>query len=213
MIHAYVENYLVHSRNNLGRMLDIGVNCFHYSLREFYSLFLDCTLSRRFGSGEPDALAGHSGIELAFNVLSEHNLPFPQSKIYLSPDRSPEYWTGWALAYYQWRRCWSFKEIDAFAPIENICALYHPYHEMDIAKFVERLDEWYHLSHPETRLKSFRKEAGLSQAQLASLSGVPVRTIQQYEQRNKNINAARADALLSLAQSLHCPPTDLMEPA
>ncbi|MBR4675784.1 MAG: hypothetical protein IKP00_15095 [Victivallales bacterium] len=48
---------------------------------------------------------------------------------------------------------------------------------------------------------------------MASLSGVPLRTIQQYEQRNKNINASRADALLSLAQALHCLPTDILEPA
>ena len=212
MIHAYAENYLVHSRNNLGRMLDVGVNSFRYSLKEFYRLFLDSALSRSFGNGEPDTLAGHSGIELAFEVLSEHSLSLPQRKIRLSYERSPEYWTGWALAYYQWRRCWSFAEIDTFAPIEDICALYHPYHEMDILKFVERLDERYHEAHPESRLKSFRKDAGLSQSQLASLSGVPLRTIQQYEQRNKNINAARADALLNLAQALHCPPSTLLEP-
>ena len=78
---------------------------------------------------------------------------------------------------------------------------------------MEQLDEWYHESHPESRLKSYRKDAGLSQAQFALLSGVPLRTIQQYEQRNKNINAARADALLNLAQALHCPPSSLLEPA
>ena len=213
MIHAYAENYLIHSRNNLGRMLDVGVNGFLYPLEEFYRLFLDSALARRFGNGDPDILAGHSGIELAFEVLLAHSLPIPQQKLNIPYERSPEYWTGWALAYYQWRRCWSFLEIDSFAPIERVCTLYHPYHEMDIIKLVERLDEWYHTSHPETRLKAFRKEAGLSQSELASLSGVPLRTIQQYEQRNKNINASRADALLSLAQALHCSPTNILEPA
>ncbi len=213
MIHAYAENYLVHSRNNFGRMLDVGVNGFKYPLKEFYRLFLESALSVSFAEGEPNALAGHSGIELAFEVLSEHNLPVPQSKIRLSSDRSPEYWTGWALAYYQWRRCWPFQEIESFAPIEDIRSLYHPFHEMDILKFVERMDEWYHEAHPESRLKSYRRDAGLSQSQLASLSGVPLRTIQQYEQRNKNINAASAEALLNLAQALHCTPSTLMEPA
>jgi len=53
----------------------------------------------------------------------------------------------------------------------------------------------------------------LSQSQLASLSGVPLRTLQQYEQRQKRLDAARADSLLSLAQALHCPPANLLEPA
>jgi len=213
MIHAYAENYLIHSRNNLGRMLDVGVNCFLYPLKEFYHLFLESSISWRFAHGEPNIVAGHSGIELAFEVLSAHDLPVPQQEVTIPCERSPEYWTGWALAYYQWRRCWSFQEIDSFVPIESICALYHPYHEMDILKLVEHLDEWYHIAHPESRLKAFRKAAKLSQADLAALSGVPLRTIQQYEQRNKNINASRADALLSLAQTLHCSPTDILEPA
>jgi transcriptional regulator with XRE-family HTH domain len=84
---------------------------------------------------------------------------------------------------------------------------------MDIEKLVELLDEWYHQAHPMSRLKTCRLEANLSQSQLASLSGVPLRTLQQYEQRQKRLDAARADSLLSLAQALHCPPANLLEPA
>ena len=40
---------------------------------------------------------------------------------------------------------------------------------------------------------------------------VPVRTIQQYEQRQKNINKAQAEYLVVLAKVLCCEAGDLME--
>ncbi len=212
MIHAYAKNYLPHARNNFGRMLDSAVNMFHYPLGQFYGLFLDSSLSSRFSSGAPDALVGHSGIELACEVIQEHNRSIPPDDWFPKDDHSPEYWTGWALATYQWRLGWSFQEINSFAGIDKICSLYHPYHEMDIQKFVELLDEWYRIAHPSSRLKKRRMEAHLTQSQLASLSGVPLRTIQQYEQRQKKLDAARADSLLSMAQALHCTPQELLEP-
>lgn len=213
MIHAYAETYLMHARNNFGRMLDVGTNHFRIPLEKFYDFFLKSTVARRFANGEPDMLVGHSGIELAYEVISENEQVMPDKEWLATDGRSPEYWTGWALAYYQWRRGWTFQEINLFAEIEKIFSLYHPYHEMDIEKFVDILDEWYQATHPMSRLKASRMEANLSQSQLASLSGVPLRTIQQYEQRQKRLDAARADSLLSLAQALHCPPAMLLEPA
>ena len=38
-----------------------------------------------------------------------------------------------------------------------------------------------------------------------------MRTIQQYEQRQKNINKAQAEYLVMLAQVLYCQVTDLLE--
>ena len=213
MIHAYAETYLTHARNNFGQMLDVGTNHFRLPLEKFYDFFLKSTLSKRFADGNPDALGGHSGIELACDVMAENEQVMPENNWLPTEDRSPEYWTGWSLAYYQWRRGWSFQEINSFAGIEKICSLYHIYHEMDIEKFVELLDKWYHAAHPMSRLKAYRLEANLSQSQLASLSGVPLRTIQQYEQRQKRLDAARADSVLNLAQALHCSPATLLEPA
>ena len=69
----------------------------------------------------------------------------------------------------------------------------------------------YKAAKPETNLKLLRKKAGLSQRELADLSSVPVRTIQQYEQRQKNINKAQAEYLVMLAKVLCCEVEDLME--
>ena len=52
---------------------------------------------------------------------------------------------------------------------------------------------------------------GMSQAELAKQAGVGLRSIQMYEQRNKNINHASAETLLRLSRALHCSMEDLME--
>ena len=126
-------------------------------------------------------------------------------------DRSREYWTGYALAYYQWWSGLGFDEINAFMPVTRIRDLYHPYHEMDIRQFVDHMNELMRLRTYISNLKRIRMDAGLSQSQLARESGVPLRTIQQYEQRQKNINKAQAEYLLMLASSLSCNPEDLLE--
>lgn len=84
---------------------------------------------------------------------------------------------------------------------------------MDIRQFVDKMNELYNAAKPETNLKLLRKRANLSQRELAELSGVSVRTIQQYEQRQKNINKAQAEYLVMFAQILCCEVIDLLEKA
>ena len=91
--------------------------------------------------------------------------------------------------------------------------MYHPYHEMDIRQFADHMDELIQTAKPETNLKLIRQQNGLSQRQLAELSGVPLRTIQQYEQRKKNINRAQGEHLAMMAQVLKCNTIQLCERA
>ena len=65
---------------------------------------------------------------------------------------------------------------------------------------------------PETRLRRLRLINGMSQSRLAAASAVPVRTIQQYEQRRKDINKAQFAQILKLAAVLNCEPSQLAEP-
>ena len=126
-------------------------------------------------------------------------------------DRSPEYWIGWALAYYQWLTSLRFAEIEQAVSITEVRLLYTPYHEMDVRQFADKMNELYRAAKPETNLKAMRTLAGLSQSELAVQADVPVRTIQQYEQRQKDINKAQAETLLRLARALNCNVEDLME--
>lgn len=63
----------------------------------------------------------------------------------------------------------------------------------------------------ETNLKRIRSAYGCSQSQLAAMSGVSLRSIQMYEQRNKDINKSQAITLMSLARALGCRMEDLLE--
>lgn len=73
---------------------------------------------------------------------------------------------------------------------------------MDIRQFVDKMNELHHVARPESNLKRIRQKVGLSQRELANLSGIPVRTIQQYEQRKKDINKAQAEYIVILAKTL-----------
>lgn len=208
MIHAYNELYLERAKTALGRMLDFAVYTLNEPLPVFWDKFLRSELVRLFENGDTSLLAGKSGIEMAYEV-EEIRERGAQNEI--SFDRSPEYWTGWALAYYQWERNLPFRRITDAVSITEILSLYTPYHEMDIRHFSDRMTELIRERSPMSRLKLLRGKAGLSQSELAASSGVPVRTIQQYEQRRKSINKAQAETLAALSKALYCGMEDLLE--
>ena len=56
-----------------------------------------------------------------------------------------------------------------------------------------------------------REAFGLSQSELAHRANVGLRTIQMYEQRNKDINHAQATTLYRLSRVLGCEMEDLLE--
>ena len=211
MIPAYDKVYLEKARTALGRMLDFAVYDLKYELGDFFDLFLASGTADRFEHGDFTLLVGMSGVELAYEVLEQSGIPQKRIRPNYTMNRSKEYWTGWALAYYQWEKAGSFSEIVRYVPIGRIRELYSPYHEMDIRHFCNRMDELYHAAGPETNLKLMRKNAGLSQSELAELTGISVRTIQQYEQRQKSINRAQVDYLVRFSQALDCDVMDLIE--
>ena len=212
MMHAYDKLYLEKARTSLGRMLDFAVYDLKYKASEFFALFIASGVAERFEQGDFTVLAGKSGIELAYLVLDEADVEYERLTPRFAAGRSEEYWTGWALAYYQWFTAMRFADIIKAVPLEEISALYTPYHEMDIRHFVEKMNEFCLSQRAETNLKRLRHLAGLSQRELAEKSGISLRTIQQYEQRQKNINKAQIDTLIPLSMALYCEVRDLLEP-
>lgn len=211
MIHAYDKVYLERARTNLGRMLDYSTYDLGYDSSDFFGMFLRSGVARRFERGDFTLITGKSGVELAYEVLDRVGKEYRRVSPRYASDRSPEYWAGWALAYYQWETGLSFGEIVSVIPVREILSLYSPYHEMDIRHFADQISELYRQRKPETNLKFFRQSAGLSQSELAALSEVPVRTIQQYEQRQKNLNKAQAETLFALSRALGCEAEQLLE--
>lgn len=211
MIRAYDKVYLDKARIALGRMLDYAVYDLGFSVHDFFELFIRSGVATRFENGDYALIVGKSGVELAYEVLDALSMEYERKKPNYTADRSEEYWAGWALAYYQWETAIEFSEIVKYVPIDEIVRLYLPYHEMDIRQFVDKVNDLYKRAKPDSNLKNIRQRVGISQRQLSELSGVPLRTIQQYEQRQKNINKAQVEYLISLSQVLCCDVKDLTE--
>lgn len=142
MIPAYDELYLDCAQVSLGCMLDFAVYELKYDIETFFQLFISSGVANRFGDGDFAILAGMSGVELAYKVLEESGNPIERISFQYPDDRSEEYWTGWALAYYQWKTALSFEEIVRYIPIKEIRDLYFPYHEMDIRQFCDKMDSF-----------------------------------------------------------------------
>ena len=87
--------------------------------------------------------------------------------------------------------------------------MYNPLHEAPEQKFIEIANKIIFEKAKSSRLQELRKMAGLTQKKLADLSGVNLRTLQQYENQSKDINKASANTLLSLCKVLACDVKDI----
>lgn len=62
-----------------------------------------------------------------------------------------------------------------------------------------------------SKLKQIREAAGLSQSQLANSAGVNIKSIQGYEQGERDINKAQALTLYQIAKALNVSMENLLE--
>ena len=214
MTPAYDEMYLNDAMCAMGEMLDYAVHDCGCDGDSFFTQFLSSGVAEQFERGNPKFVGGMSGVELAFEVFRRTTGQVPLVEASASEEKSPEYWAGWSLAYYQWKTGMPFREIIARGlTVSKICSMYL-LHEADISKFAEAADKIIqeNLCKSETNLKRIRRANGFSQKQLAETSGVALRMIQLYEQRQNDINKAQAVTLIALAKSLNCRIEDLVEP-
>ena len=164
MIRAYDKVYLDRARTVLGRMLDFAVFDLKYDIADFFARFIKSGIAEKFEGGDYAVIVGMSGVELAYEVLERSGIVCERVKPNYTVDRSEAFWTGWALAYYQWETSMRFSEIVRYIPIKDIMALYSPHHEMDIRQFVDKMNALYRAAKPETNLKLMRQKAGAQPA-------------------------------------------------
>ena len=213
MTHAYNEEYLDDAMKNLGDMVDYAVHDCGYELDEFFNLFISSGIASLFERGNPKYVTGMSGVELAQAVLRNTNgaSDFPEAT--LPAEYGREYWAGWILAYYQWFSKMRFEDIVSEGlPLSKICDMYI-LHEADESKFVENANIIIerHKRQRKSKLQIIRKARGFTQQQLSEVSGVTLRMIQLYEQRQNDINKAQVNVVVSLAHALGCDVEDLLE--
>jgi DNA-binding XRE family transcriptional regulator len=211
MTHAYQEIYLNKAQSILGDAFDYAINTCGILGSNFINLFLASTVSKRMENGEPAYLSGKSGIELVTEIVAEtmgkEIDQVPEERF----SRSKEYWIGWAVSYYQWYSCRKYSEIFKAITFADLQQMYYTLHESDITKFVDIADERVRLFFTDTNLKRIRSAYGCTQAELAKKAEVSLRSIQMYEQRNKDINKASVETVYRLAKALGCSMEDLIE--
>ena len=207
--HAYNRLYLEDAMNNLGTMLDCAVNAARCDLLVFYEMFLSSGVASQIEAGNPRYLSGMSGMELMQLVLKRASEKTISVVDYVPFDRTPEYWAGWALAYYQWQSAYPFSFIHRNGlDISTVLSLYPTLHEADLSKFVQTADTLVrsYLNCQKSMLKTIRKQSRLTQKELAERSGVTLRMIQAYEQGDQDMMKAEAGTVFALASVLGCAP-------
>lgn len=210
-IHAYQETYLSNAQSALGDAFDYAVNICGISGDDFVKMFVVSSISSRIEHGDPACLSGKSGIELAVEIVEETTGKAPYTGQQTRFVRSREYWIGWAVAYYQWYSDRKYSDIFKVFSFADLQKMYETLHEADITKFVNIADQRIREFFAETNLKRIRMVYGCTQAELAERSGVSLRSIQMYEQRNKDINKAGAASVYQIAKVLGCTVEDLLE--
>ena len=211
MIHAYPEMYVSKAQDRLGDAFDYAINSCNIAGEDFMKMFACSSVSRRMGKADPKYIPGKSGIEIALDVIEEVTGKALHIEPKVSYARSMEYWMGWALAYYQWWSDRQYKEIFQVVSYKGLQKMYYTLHEADVTKFADIMERLMHEYFAETNLKRFRGYAGMTQAELARQSGVSLRSIQMYEQRNKDINKASVETVYRLAKVFGCAVEDLLE--
>lgn len=211
MNRAYDESYLSETMTCLGAMLDYAVNSCGEDINLFYARFLSSGIAAQIGRGNPRYLCGHSGVEMAIDIADRTGCKLNNASPMVDMG-SPEYWTGWTLAYLQWFFALDFKALQkAGIDAETVILRYSTLHEADISKSVSFADKAIkgHRSQ-DNPLKRLRRNVHLTQKRLASLSGISLRAIRAYEQSQTSLANASADSLVRLSKAIGCTPADLL---
>ncbi len=210
----YIGNELSNSMRCLGELLSCSCNAIDGPDPErFLDMFMISGYSRRYETGDPSVIYGLSGTELYHKVIADCD--YPSGK---APDTGERirhdgaYGCGELLAYYMQESGRPLKDIFRYLSFGRLYGFYPELSRSTLKEASSAIERKIHeRSTSSTRLQTVRKRSGMSQKALSEASGVNIRTLQQYEIGNKDINHAAACKVLSLSRTLYCDPKDIME--
>ena len=209
MTRAYNIAYLDDAMTSLGAMLDYAVNTCGEDLALFYARFLASGIADTFSRANPKYLGGMSGIELATLVASRTGSALPKENGLIDIG-SPEYWTGWTLAYLSWYLDLNFGTIQARGvTVQSLRDRYPVLHEADLSKSVQFAIKRLSETSGGDLLKQARKNARLTQRQLSDIAGIPLTVIRSYEQDKRSLKSAETDNVRRICRALGCRIEDL----
>ena len=128
VIHAYSEEYLHLAQRIMGDMFDYASDSYEMDLDDFFQMFLVSDVAYQFQTGNPGYVAGKTGCELVKEVIRQSGLDLPDLPEEMYLDKSPEYWAGHALAFYQWYTGKTFQRIYKAVSVRDILNMYPAYH-------------------------------------------------------------------------------------
>ena len=134
----YDEMYLECVQNNLGFFIQVALRDLRLPPDEVQRAFLASEVPGQIERGNPNFLAGQSGYELALRAFPRELTSDVIAEAVAEPFYpEAEYWSGWALAFCQWKSGETFAAILSRFPLERFLAAYPLMHEADVTKMAD----------------------------------------------------------------------------
>lgn len=201
MTHAYDEMYVEGAMIRMGDMFEYACLDLGYDPDAFFKMFILSGYARRFELGDVSIIAGKSGPELAYEVLTaiDHvrELPVPTWR----ENRSDLYWSGWVLAYFQWKKNVPFSDIWSSISIRMIQKMYPTMHEADINRAIDAMAA---LMKPpgKSTVQTLRLVRGMTQQELAERANMTVSQLQRIEYGERKVENLSLKTAIALAAAL-----------
>lgn len=211
--HPYSAEELPHTIRTLGKAFEFAEKCLPEGAAGFYRRFANSSVAATCTGPDAHPEIGGSAIELVLDVNEDASIDtlLMNEKRLSKQETGRLRWEAELLCRYQWETGLPFPAVLRTLTEERLRALHADHAELPPAEVVQRISVPETHESTATNLARIRRERGLSQAGLAKASGVTLRSIQQYEQRKKDISHAQARSVLALAQALSCTMEELLE--
>ncbi len=213
-ISSYPEIYLKDAMRCMGELMAYS-SSENTEMTEdtLLKMFIVSGYASRFESGDPFIISGMSGAELFYSIIETCGEErYYRNTNEILPENDNSYKCGRLLAYFQWKSKMSFSDILTSISFARLLSLSDELLPLPISEACVIIDQKIReRASGATKLQAYRKRLGLSQKDLAAYSGVNIRTLQQYEIGDKNINRAAADKVYALSRALHCSNSCILE--
>ena len=210
---AYDEKELPQVISTLGKAFEFAEKCLPEGAAGFCRRFANSSVAATCTGPDAHPEIGGSAIELVLDVNEDASIDtlLMNEKRLSKQETGRLRWEAELLCRYQWETRLPFPAVLRTLTEERLHALHADHAELPPAEVVQKISVPETHESTATNLARIRRERGLSQAGLAKASGVTLRSIQQYEQRKKDISHAQARSVLALAQALSCTMEELLE--